>query len=304
MAQRFGGKYSPPPGRTDRADPPLAGREIPAELAVAPLRHPHEGRPFWVVLCATPFLLGAFGDGPVSLALSLGAFAGIALSSFLTREGLRAQVQYEARRVARRPALPRKALGALILALSLGAGAWLTSGPVGAAILGLVGGFVHMLTFGPDPMKDKGMEGIDPYQQDRVARAIEEGEKHLAAMKDAIARARDRQLEARVALFAASARNLFEAVESDPSDLTAARRYMGVYLMGARDATVKFVDLWTATRDSKARTDYEALLSDLERNFNARTRSLIENGREGLDVEIDVLRERLAREGVRLQNGG
>jgi hypothetical protein len=102
-----------------------------------------------------------------------------------------------------------------------------------------------------------------------------------------------------VALFTATARNLFEAVEADPSDLTAARRYMGVYLMGARDATVKFTDLWTATRDENARADYEALLGDLESNFTARTRSLIENGRDGLDVEIEVLRERLAREGVR-----
>ena len=304
MAQRYGGKYSPPPSQTDSGNRPLAGREIPPELAVAPLRHPHEGRPFWVLLCATPFLLGAFGEGPVSLAFSLGAFAGIAVSSFLTREGLRAQAQYDARRVARRPALPRKALGAAIFALSLAAGAWLTSGPAGALILGLVGGLVHVFAFGPDPIKDKGMEGIDPYQQDRVARAIEEGEKHLAAMRDAIARAHDRSLDARVALFAASARNLFEAVEADPSDLTAARRYMGVYLMGARDATVKFADLWAATRDEKARADYEALLSDLESNFTARTRSLIENGRDGLDVEIEVLRERLAREGVRPPNGG
>lgn len=300
MAQRFGGRYSPDTDqRPGREKPPLAGREYDPALTPIRPRHPHENRPLWVTLAATPFLLGAFGDGPVALALNLAAFAGIAASSWLTREGLRAQAEYDARRVARRPAIPRKAFGAALYAIALGAGAWLASGLVGAGLIGVVGGVVHAFAFGPDPRKDKGMEGIDRFQQDRVARIIAEGEKYLDGMREAIARTKDRRLTARVDMFAATARSLFEAVEQDPADLTAARKYIGVYLMGARDATIRFADLWAATRDTGARADYEALLADLEANFTARTRSLIENGREGLDIEIDVLRERLAREGVR-----
>ena len=34
------------------------------------------------------------------------------------------------------------------------------------------------------------------------------------------------------------------------------------------------------------------------RNFTARTKALLANDREGLDVEIEVLRDRLAREGL------
>jgi len=298
MARRFGGKFSPDGRQPGPAQRPLAGREYDPAMP-APLRHPHEGRPFWLVLCATPFLLGAFGDGPVALALSLSAFAGITAAAWITREGLRAEAAYDARRVARRPAVPRKALGAALFALAIGAGALQSSGALGSGLIGVIGGLVHVLAFGPDPRRDKGMEGIDPFQQDRVARIVAEGEKYLTGMQEAIARTRDRRLQARVEMFAATARQLFEAVEQDPADLTAARKYMGVYLMGARDATVKFADLWSATRDEAARTDYEALLTDLETNFTARTRSLIEGGREGLEVEIEVLRERLAREGVR-----
>ena len=69
--------------------------------------------------------------------------------------------------------------------------------------------------------------------------------------------------------------------------------------MGARDATVKFSDLYAHTKDQKAREDYEALLTDLEGTFAARTRSLIEGGRTDFDIEMQVLRDRLAREGVR-----
>lgn len=300
MAQRFGGKYSPQP-KTDEGYPGVAPDRVPQ--APSEPRHPLLRRPTWLIAAAAPLLPRAFGDGPEGLARNLGAFALIAGGAWLIREGLRAEAAWEARRVARRPALPRKALGAVVggIGLALAAPA---AGIAGAAVIGVIGAGLALLAFGPDPMRDKGMEGIDPFQQDRVARVVAEGEKHLAAMRAAIVRAQDALLSARVERFAATARELFRAVEEDPGDLSAARRYMGVYLEGARDATVKFADLWAATRDAQARRDYEALLDDLEANFTARTRSLIAGGREGLDIEIEVLRERLAREGVTRPAGG
>ena len=87
---------------------------------------------------------------------------------------------------------------------------------------------------------------------------------------------------------------MFRTVEGDPRDLTAARKYIGVYLMGARDATAKFADHYAATGDEKARVTYGALLDDLETNFASRTQALLDNERTDLTVEIDVLRERLA----------
>jgi 5-bromo-4-chloroindolyl phosphate hydrolysis protein len=159
-----------------------------------------------------------------------------------------------------------------------------------------MGAALHLGAFGADPLKDKGMEGIDVFQTDRVAKAIAEAEAHLDAMKDAILRAGDGQMERRVERFAAAARTLFRSVEQDPRDLTAARKYLSVYLMGARDATVKFADLYARTRDAAARADYDALLTDLETTFAARTRDLMSSSRTDLDVEIAVLRDRLKLE--------
>ena len=77
------------------------------------------------------------------------------------------------------------------------------------------------------------------------------------------------------------------------------RRYLGVYLQGAQDATSKFADLYARQRDETARAGYIALLDDLEQNFMLRTETLRSNDRQDLDIEIDVLRERLEREGLR-----
>jgi hypothetical protein len=123
-------------------------------------------------------------------------------------------------------------------------------------------------------------------------------------MHDHISALSDRHLAARVAAFQLTARRMIRTVEEDPRDLTGARKYLGVYLMGARDATVKFVDLYRRKNDPDARTSYEALLTDLEDNFAARTEKMLLDDRSDMDIEINVLRDRLQREGVTLKPKG
>lgn len=300
MAQRFGGKYSPG-GKSDSAPPERGRVEAPPPgikagigvnlLFIAPL----------------PLVLWMFGNGPTVLALNLWAMALLILGAWLTREGIVAQKAFDARKIARRPKLPRKICGSVLTGLGLGFAAYSGStlpeapslGLSGALIIPVVGAALHAFAFGIDPMRDKGMEGVDMFQTDRVARAVEQAETHLAGMRDAIKRAGDAKAEARVDRFQESVREMLRTVENDPRDLTAARKYLGIYLKGARDATVKFADIFARDRDAGARSDYMMLLTDLEENFVAKTRKLLEDDQTDLEIEIEVLRERLQREGIR-----
>ncbi len=287
MAERFGGKFSPQP----RADDGTPGAPRPAMPGPSPYEALRAN-----LLFVLPFLFAwkAFTGGPSALVAGLIAFGVMMLGAWLTRDGLKAEAEYNARSVARRPAIPRKIFGAVCTGTGLAAGTLIggESIPITVAF-GVIGAVLHLGAFGLDPLADKGAEGIDQFQMDRVAHAVDEAEKHLAAMKDAILRAGDRSLTDRVERFAATARGLFRSVESDPGDLTAARKYLSVYLMGARDATVKFADIWARSHDAKARTDYEALLADLETTFADRTKDLLSGTKSNLDVEIAVLRDRL-----------
>jgi hypothetical protein len=287
MARRFGGTYSPGAGKGAKG-PALPARRAPVGLRVN-------------LLFVLPFLFAfsAFFRDPAGLLANLGTFGLLVLAAWLTREGVIAHDAYDARRVARRPAIPRKIFGSAATGLGLGLAGLVGGSGMSAAIFAVLGAGLHFFAFGPDPLRDKGMEGVDQFQTDRVARAVEEAESHLAAMSDAIRRARDRRVEERLVEFQAHVRQLLRAVESDPRRLTAARRYMGVYLLGARDATAKFVDLYARNRDEGARRDYLALLDDLQQNFTLRTETLIDSDRQALDIEMDVLRERLEREGLR-----
>lgn len=287
MAQRYGGQFSPSGAAQDGIRAP-APPSLPRDGGKAGFRS-------WF-LFVTPFLfaIGAFGGTPSELIAGLATFALLVAAAWLTRDGILAQQAYDSRKIARRPAIPRKVFGSVLTGAGLGLSTYLGGQSLAiAGAFGLIGFGLHLAAFGPDPMADKGAEGIDMVNNDRVARAVEEAEGHLAAMKDAILRANDRRIAARVERFSDTARALFRSIESDPGDLTAARRYLSVYLQGARDATVKFADHYARTGDVAAKMEYENLLTDLETTFADRTKAFLAGGKTDLDVEIGVLRDRL-----------
>jgi len=285
MAERFGGKYSPQGSQSGHT---------PMQSPIRAQGSDGQWRTTVLFLSAFLFLFPAFGDGPRDLLFGLSAGGALILAAWLTREGIKAETEYNTRTLARRPALPRKLFGAAITGIALFLGGMTAGiGLIYPVLFALVGVGLHLGAFGLDPMRDKGMEGIDAFQTGRVAHAVEEGEAYLAGMTDAILRAGDRSLEKRVDQFTAQARKLFRTIEADPGDLTAARKYMSVYLMGARDATIKFADHYAQTRDASARADYEALLTDLETTFAEKSTAFLSNNRTDRDVEISVLRDRL-----------
>lgn len=301
MSKRYGGDFSPGPRDGDRRETVTAERlEVASFRGRKPMRHGAKINILFVLPLAA--LLGAFFQPVTAMAADLAGVAALFLGAWLTRDGVRAEDAFDERKVARRPAIPRKLFGAV--ATGLGAGLLVFGGNWNlftAILVGLIAGALHLVSFGLDPMKNKGLEGVDRLQTDRIARKIEEAEGVLDEMTDAIRRARDRQLEARVDAFEDTVRQMFRQVEADPRDLTSARRYLGVYLQGARDATVQFADLYARNRDPRIRADYVAFLDDLDTNFAKRTRAMLTDDRSNLDIEIEVLRERLNRENLHIE---
>ena len=113
-------------------------------------------------------------------------------------------------------------------------------------------------------------------------------------MKDAILRAKDRSLETRVERFQATAREMFRVVEEDPRDLTRARRYIGVYLRrrARRDGEIR---RYLEPRARLCRPDRISGAAGRpgETGFSERTKAMMLDDKADLDLEIEVLRDRL-----------
>ncbi|MGA1024788.1 MAG: 5-bromo-4-chloroindolyl phosphate hydrolysis family protein [Lutimaribacter sp.] len=273
MAKRFGGQYSPgapanSPGTT--ADTGYAqARRSPVGARVNLLF-------FWPVLLLAK---SYFGPPTQFLTTLVGAMM-LVLAAWLTREGVRAHAAYEARKVARRPAIPRKIFAAILTGLGLGLAGYAAFGLAGAVVVGLLGAGLHSMAFGLDPLRNKGFDEVGAFQAQRAG---------------------DPEVQAQLRRFQAVVAQMLQTVQDDPRDLSAARKYLGVYLMGARDAAQKFADLHQRNPDGQAKPDFLQLLADLEAGFGAKTQKLLLADHADLTVEIEVLRARLQREGVRVE---
>lgn len=298
MAQKFGGRFSPGGGRPG-TPPPVAPPDRFRDRAAARV----SVRARLMYLWPLPLLwsgIGAISGGNAGAMLAdLGGFAGLMLSAWLLNEGLRAEAAYDARAVARPPAIPRKLFAAGLTGVSVAGIGWATLGDGMAALaFGSMAALAQGLAFGLDPMRRKGMDGVDSLAVERVARAIDEAEGLVRDIIAAAARLGDKRLEGRIERLCDQARDVFRVIEADPRDLTRARTFLSVYLRGLRDATVKYATLQSRSRDVSAREGFEALIGDLETSFAAHRATLLEDNRSDLDVEIEVLRERLQQDGL------
>ena len=287
MAQRYGGKYSP-------------GGRAPD----APLQHAKRsrvgGRVNLLFFAPLFLVIKAFSSEPVVMATYLGALGSFLLGAWLTREGLLAQDAFEARAIARRPAIPRKIFGAVMTGVGLGLTGLAGHGPIDAVIFAALGVVLHLLAFGLDPMRSKGIDGVDDFQTQRVVKAVEQAEQSLQILTATIRGLNDRNLLERIEGFAGTVRTMLRAIEADPRDLTAARKYLSVYLRAACEASEKFADLYQRTGNAKTRDDYVKLIEDLDQNFARKTQVFLADDHIDLDIEIGVLRDRLKSEGVAL----
>ena len=307
-ATRYGGRGAGP-GR----HAPLA-RATPAE-GVPPksaLRFDRNGqrrsrfrkRSWLLILAAFPLVFAALSSlsagNAIGMAVNLGLFAMFAFATFLIQQGGQAEDAYLDRTYASPPATPRKLIGSLVV----GAATALTGllgweiGLIQSVGLGALAAGASVLTFGLDPMRAKGEISLSGVTPQMVEEAISEAEERIEGIERAAADITDQPLRDRLSKITARSRDILARIEKDPSDLRRARKFLKVYLEGALEATRKYARSQHELGDSEMYLKFRSLLDDMQGTFDDQYEKLLTNDRIDLDVEIDVLAERLNRETV------
>ena len=293
-AKRFGGQHSP--GGAPAAPPPPASRFSG-----------RKARSFsWRVLglyiapsgLILPGLEGLFTADMAKVLWAVCPYILLILSAWLTGQGLKAEAAFNERTIAKPPAFPRKTFAAALTGASLFIVCWLgiDLNMLIAMFYGALGVGAHLATFGFDPMKAKGVVGLPDEELDRVAAKLDQAERVVEETASAANGLRDRGLEKRIDALAYAARDILREIQSDPRDLRRSRRFLSVHLVGLRDATVKYADAHAKGAAGDLRDRYAALLGELETSFGAHREALLSNDQTELEVEIDVLRDRLKYE--------
>jgi hypothetical protein len=259
------------------------------------------GAPFLLAVPLITNLLAGDAAQVVGLAIGLGLLLG---ACALVESGLAREADYHARTIVKAPRPPRKLLGTALAGIAvLVAAGWGAGTGLGlAVVLGLAAGLGCGLAYGLDPRADKGLApelarkaGL---RTEQVIEAIDEAEGKLRDIEQSAAGLHNRELTERLGRIVVRGRAVLAQIEQDPSDLRRARRFLVTYLDGTRDVVRKYGQQQRDLADTGLAENFRHVLETVERVFAEQEEVLKRNETMDLEVQIEVLRTQLEREGV------
>ncbi len=253
-------------------------------------------RPLWIggwllFLLSLPLLIkvvlslgrGEFGTFLVSLVTSSILLAG----AWSMRAGLK-----QAKRRPMSSLIPFKTLGAAIVGVGTGLTAMIADHTLAIGIcFGLGAVLGCYLLYGFD-------QRVKLSTDKDVATALEEAYRKLETLDEAGARIGSRAMRDQLGRIIAWGERILDRIGDDPDDFRRARKFLNVYLDGAKQVTEKFAKAQNDGKAGELEGNFRILLADMEKVCEEQYEHLVDDDLVDLDVQIEVLTTRLKREGV------
>jgi 5-bromo-4-chloroindolyl phosphate hydrolysis protein len=255
---------------------------------------------YFLPMALIPATFIALGKGHLlGVLVNAIGFALYMLAAWCVRKGLQAEHVYEKSRIAR-PPQPLKMTAAIIAALTTGMIAWLGAGrPLPVALLFAVGAFLGMyLSYGFDPRKEKNIVAAHGYSRDEILQTLEDSSRIIRGIEQANDRIRNAELNQRIERICEIADSILAEIEADPRDIRRARKFLNVYLDGARQVTEGYAKTHPQTQSGELEQNFRNVLETIESVFQEQHQKLLEEDVFDLDVKIEVLTTQLKREGI------
>lgn len=235
--------------------------------------------------------------------LSLALFALFMLGAELARRGIARAWDFKNRKVALAGGAPLKSVGAGVIGLATFLTAYFAADqalPASIAIaFGALLGF--FLTYGLDARGAKGVAADAGVSAEEVQAALAEARGRIGAIEEAAKRLSGGGayvLRQKIRDVVAAAGKVLHLIEDDPRDLRRARKFLNVYLDGAKTVTENYAATAAKTHSPEMEAKFRAVLDDLEKTCAAQYAKLLENDTLDLDAQIEVLKVRLTKEGL------
>ncbi|MBT8131951.1 MAG: 5-bromo-4-chloroindolyl phosphate hydrolysis family protein [Gammaproteobacteria bacterium] len=263
------------------------------------------GRAYLLYLLAMPLvpaLLIVMALGDLSKLLIYGsAFASFIAGARFMRKGLVAEAEFHKRKIASAVRRPLKTLGAIFTGVGTFISSWLAIGhslPFAAVIAALA--FAGCLLFyGRDPLGSKlGVAGGHGYTTEEIIATLKEAESKIFGIESARRDIRNPELAQRLRRIADRAKQILGVIEDDPGDIRRARKFLNVYLDGAKRVTEGYAQTHRAGHVGELEDNFRNVLQTIEGVFEEQHQKLLEHDKLDLDVQIEVLSTQLKKEGV------
>jgi hypothetical protein len=237
------------------------------------------------------------------LAQALAAATGFGLlvaGGVLNRRGILEELVAPQRRFTRRRGLPHKHLAAVAVAAGTLVAAYGAVGQgvlvsVAFALLALAG---FHLTYRLPPLRSVLRAPPSVVSDQGLQQALAQAEGRILAIEKAAARLGNRELEQRLQRIAAQGRAVLEQIVARPAERFRARKFLNVYLEGAERVASRYARTHRLARGRELEQNFRNVLDEIEAVFGRQLEQLAEHDVFDLDVQIEVLRRQLEREGI------
>ncbi len=256
---------------------------------------------FVLPMAALPATVIAFGKGDlIGIFVNGGGYSLYLLAAILLRRGLRQEADYHERRISRAPKWSFKIYAAILVAVAT----WLIACfgadytfPV-SVLFGICSMLGMYLTYGFDPRREKMIDGSHGYSAGEVTDTIAAAEQIISQIEQANRRIENTEFNNRIVRICHEARSVLEIIEQDPGDIRRARKFLNVYLDGARRVSEGYANTHERMNSEQLEDNFREILQTIETVFKEQKQKLLENDFFDLDVQMEVLATQLKREGV------
>ena len=256
---------------------------------------------YFLTLPLIPATIIALGKGNLSgIIANASGFALYVFAALCLRKGLQAEMTLSQNPLARTPKWPLKKLAAIIAALATGIIAWLGAHQtIPVALIFAAGAFLGMyLSYGFDHRQEKKIAAAQGYTGDEILRMLEESSLMVRSIEQANCKIRNAELNQRIKNICGIADRILGDIESDPRDIRRARKFLNVYLDGAKQVTEGYAKTHQQTQSDQLEQNFRNVLETIESVFQEQHQKLLEEDVFDLDVKIEVLSTQLKREGI------
>ena len=256
---------------------------------------------YFLPLPLIPATIIALGKGNLlGIIVNASGFALYVFAVWCLRQGLHAEAALIQNPLARKPKWPLKMLAAIFSALATGIIAWLSAHHTLPVALMFAGGaFLGMyLSYGFDHRQEKKIAAAQGYSGDEILRMLEESSLMVRSIEQANNKIRNTELNQRIENICAIADRILADIESDPRDIRRARKFLNVYLDGAKQVTEGYAKTHQQTQSGQLEQNFRNVLETIESVFQEQQQKLLEEDVFDLDVKIEVLSTQLKREGI------
>jgi hypothetical protein len=250
-----------------------------------------------LAFAAVAFL--ARGAFPEAMAAGA-AFGLVATGALFNRRGTLEELVAPERRFTRSSAVPHKYLAALAVAagtMIAAYGAVGQSGLVSIAfgLLALAG--FHMAYRLPLLRAAFGL-ALEEAGDKTLQKMLAQAELRILAIEKSALRIRNPELEQRLQRIAGQGREILDQIIARPEERFRARKFLNVYLESAERVASRYAKTHRLAQGKELEQNFRNVLIEIENVFGQQLSRVAEHEVFDLDVQIEVLRKQLEREGI------